>query len=540
MIQFEPLISYPWAWLFAGSTIAVFGFQLSWILKSTHKGWRKAVKISLNAFFVLVLIAYLFQPAWISNRPEQAVLVHSASVTKDKLRFWKDSLGIKKSMGITDYNRQGNPVYLLGDDFTQADLLKFTTKDVRWIVDSEQGSISFLEWKGILREGEMQVVNGKIEAGDSVTITLAQQGETRAETITDPNSGTFSLRIPAKVVGRNELSLMVDDSLAGPVHFFVQAAKPIQYSLQFAFPDAEIRTLRQHLINSGEQVDERIDISKNSVISSGTNESDSLQFLIIDPSQLVKQSALEAVDNGTSVLVINLDEAEKDVSAINKTFGTYFKIKRITAEVSREAGQELVASPYVLENTTAQKSSFEQAFAMQQTGNAKVGVSLLGETFPLKLAGDSLRYEEIWQEILGAMLPQESGSVGIKQPAFAGMQAEIWVNRENYEEDFVNIDSDSIFLQPSLVNPFSKTGKFVNLDSGWVSMEDSLAFYSYAADAWPSLRAKKLRADLLKSHEKLEALSDNVPSQKRVSDWFWLGLFLLSLTMIWLEPKVLD
>src|SRR5690606_7227610 len=154
--------------------------------------------------------------------------------------------------------------------------------------------------------------------------------------------------------------------------------------------------------------------------------------------------------------------------------------------------------------------------------------------------GDSLRYEEIWQEILGAMLPQESGSVGIKQPAFAGMQAEIWVNRENYEEDFVNIDSDSVFLQPSLVNPFSKTGKFVNLDSGWVSMEDSLAFYSYAADAWPSLRAKKLRADLLKSHEKLEALSDSVPSQKRVSDWFWLGLFLLSLTMIWLEPKVLD
>lgn len=540
MIQFEPLISWTWTWLFAVSISAIAGFQLSWILKSNHKGWRKAVKISLNTLFVLVLTAYLFQPVWTSIRPEQAVLVHSVSVTKDKLRFWKDSLGIKKSMGLTDYNQQGNPVYLLGSDFTQADLLKFTAKDVRWIADPGQGSISFLEWKGILREGEMQAVNGKVEAVDSVTITLAQQEEMLAETITDPNSGTFSLRIPANILGRNELSLMVNDSLVGTINFFVQAAKPIQYSLQFAFPDAEIRTLRQHLINSGEQVDERIDISKNSVISSGTNESDSLQFLIIDPSQLVKKSTQDAVDNGASVLVISLGEAENDISAINKAFGTNFKTKRITTEESRETEEGLEASPYILENATAQKSSFEQAFAMQQTGNAKVGVSLLGMTFPLKLAGDSLRYEEIWQEILGAMLPQESGSVEIKQPAFAGMQAEIWINHENFEKDFISIDSDSVFLQPSLVNPFSKTGKFVNVVSGWFSLEDSLAFYSYDADAWPSLRAEKLRADFLKSHAKQEASSTSFPSQRRVSDWFWLGLLLLSLTMIWLEPKVQD
>lgn len=540
MIQFEPLISWTWTWLFAVSISAIAGFQLSWILKSNHKGWRKAVKISLNALFVLVLIAYLFQPVWISNRPEQAVLVHSASVTKDKLRFWKDSLGIKKSMGITDYNRQGNPVYLLGSDFTQAELLKLNAKDVRWIADSEQGSISFLEWKGILREGEMQAVNGKIESIDSLKIRLFQQGETRAETVTDPSSGTFSLRIPANILGRNELSMMVNDSLVGTINFFVQAAKPIQYSLQFAFPDAEIRTLRQYLINSGEQVDEQIDISKNSVISSGTNESDSLQFLIIDPLQLVKKSVQDAVDNGASVLVINLGEAENDISAINKAFGTNFKTKRITPKESRELEEGLEALPYVAENAIAQKSSFDQAFAVQQTGNAKVGVSLLGKTFPLKLAGDSLRHEEIWKEILGAMLPQESGSVEIKQPAFAGMQAEIWINHENFEKDFIGIDSDSVFFQPSLVNPFSKTGKFVNVDTGWVSLEDSLEFYSYNADAWPSLRAEKLQADFLKSHAKQETLSNSFPSQRRVSDWFWLGLFLLSLTMIWLESKILD
>ncbi|WP_439489794.1 hypothetical protein [Algoriphagus sp.] len=540
MIQFEPLISWTWAWLFAGAIMVIFGFQLSWILKSNHKGWRKTVKISLNALFVLVLITYLVQPVWKSNQPAEAVVVHSASISKEKLRYWKDSLGIKKTETIADYNRHGNPVYLLGTDFTQADLLKFTAKEVRWIADSEYGSISFLEWKGILREGELQIVNGKMETQDSLKIILSQQGEILAETVTDVNSGAFRVRFPAKILGRNEVGLLVNDSLIGNVNFFVQAAEPIQYSLQFAFPDAEVRMLKQHLLNSGEQVNEQIDVSKKSFIRSGGSESDSLQFLIIDPSQLVKKSTQDAVDNGASVLVINLYEAENDIPAINKAFGTNFKTKRITTEESRELEEGLEVLPYVIENTIAQKSSFDQAFAVQQTGNAKVGVSLMGKTFPIKLAGDSLRYQEIWQEILGAMFPQKSGSVEIKQPAFAGMQAEIWINHEEFEEDFIRIDSDSVFLQPSLVNPFSKKGKFVNLDSGWVSVADSLAFYSYDADAWPSLRAEKLRADFLKSHAKEEALSNIFPSPGKVSDWVWFGMFVVILTMIWLEPKVLN
>ncbi|WP_192350748.1 hypothetical protein [Algoriphagus sp. Y33] len=539
MIQFEPLISWTWAWVFAGAIMVIFGFQLFWTLKSKHKGWRKAVKVSLNALFAFVLIAYLVQPVWKSDQPAEAVVVHSVSISKDKIRYWKDSLGIKKTVAIADYGGQGNPVYLLGPDFTQTDLLKFTAKDVRWIQDVEYGSIRFLEWKGMLRDGEMQAVNGKIETGDSVRITLAQQGETLAETVTDPDTGAFRLRFPAKIVGRNELSLMVNDSLLGSINFFTQAALPVQYHLQFAFPDAEIRTLRQHLINSGEQVNERIDISKSSIISSGNSESDSLQFLIIDPAQLAKKSTRDAFDNGASVLVINLGEAGNDIAAINKAFGTNFKTKRTTTEESRELGEGLTALPYAMENAIAQKSSFDQAFAMQQTGNAKVGVSLLGKTFPLKLAGDSLRYQEIWEEILGVMLPRKSGSVEIPQPTFAGMQVEIRINHEDFQDDFIYIDSDSVFLQPSLVNPFSKTGKFVNLDSGWVSVADSLEFYSYATDAWPSLRTEKLRADFLRSHTKQETSANSFTSTRKVSDWLWLGMFLMLLTMIWLEPKVL-
>lgn len=540
MIQFEPLISWSWAWLFAVAICVILCVQLFWILKTSLSSSRKAIRMALNFLFGLLLIAYVFQPTWTSNRPEEAILLYSSEQANHEIGFWRDSLKVKRTKEISKFQGDGNPVYLLGSDFSENELLGLGNKDFRWITDSERGSITYLNWKGILRKGEMQVVKGRIEATDTLRLSLAQQGELLAETIIEANSGIFEFEFPAQVVGRNALDLMMNDSLLGRVNFFVQPSKPIQYKLQFAFPDAEIRALTQYLINSGEQVNEQIAISKNAVIRSGNSEPDSLQFLIINPAQLSKKSTLDAIDQGASVLVMNGNEVNNDVAAINKAFGTSFKVKRTSNEESRVIDGDLGSAPYEFESIIAQKLLFDNAFAVQQIGNAKVGLSLLGSTFPIKLAGDSLRYQAIWQQILGAMLPQESGAVELNQPVFEGMQAEIQINEEESRDDFIIIESDSVFLQPSLINPFSKTGSFVSLDSGWVSLADSLEFYSYAAGEWPSLRAAKLRADFLTMYSKKDTSSTIDNSKEKISDWLWFGMFLLVLTLIWLEPKVLN
>ncbi|WP_339700659.1 hypothetical protein [Algoriphagus aquimarinus] len=83
------------------------------------------VKLALNALFCIVLLGYLLQPAWISEGPEEAILIHSSASKKDEIRFWKDSLSVKKSVDIRKYQGEGNPVYLLGSDFSEAELLKF-------------------------------------------------------------------------------------------------------------------------------------------------------------------------------------------------------------------------------------------------------------------------------------------------------------------------------------------------------------------------------------------------------------------------------
>ncbi|RAI88463.1 hypothetical protein [Algoriphagus yeomjeoni] len=539
MIHFEPILSWIWAWLFAVVILTILVVQLFWIGKSDLKPSGKAIKGSLNALFSLLLIGYIFQPSWRSSNPEQAVLVYSGSTQKSTLNYFRDSLDLKKSYDITKYKGEGNPVYLLGNDFSKVDLLSLGEKEILWISESEPSSISFLEWKGILRKGEMQTINGRIVAQDSLKISLSQQGELLSETRVAPSSGIFSIQFPASILGRNQLDLMVNDSLYGSINFFTTAAKPIRYSLQFAFPTSEIRFLSQFLIASGENVSEKIDISKSATITSGRAETDSLQFLVIDPAQLKKKSIQEAIADGASVLVMNLTDVANDISSINKALETNFKTNRSTNEESRRIETDLESAPFEFEEVIAQKVLFEKGFAVQQVGNAKVGVSLLGQTFPVKLAGDSLRYQEIWQKILSAMLPQQAGGIELMQPVFTGMSGEVLVNKKEFEDNFIKIESDSVFLQQSLVNPFSKSGSFVSLDSGWISIGDKLEMYSYPSSEWVSLKTAKQRADFLSDHTGNTTRTQVSEIEKKISDWLWLGMFLLVLTLIWLEPKLI-
>lgn len=540
MIHFEPLLSWNWAWLFALGIVVILAFQVFWIQNSNLKPSRKGIKISLNVLLSLLLMGYIFQPSWRSNNPEQAVLVYSASTDKSTINYFRDSLDLKKSFDISKYKGEGNPVYLLGSDLSKVELLRLGNKDIHWISEPESSSISFLEWKGIVREGEMQTVSGRIETQDSLKISLSQQGELMKETLLAPNLGSFSLEFPASIQGRNELDLMVNDSLYGSINFFTTATKPIRYSLQFGYPDSEIRFLSQYLIASGEKVSEQIDISKNATITSGSSDSDSLQFLVIDPAQLKKKSIQEAIENGASVLVMNLNDVGNDIFSINKTLETNFKINRTTNEESRIIESDLESAPFEFEEVIAQKLLFENGFAVQQVGNAKVGVSLLGQTFPIKLAGDSLRYQEIWQKILGEMLPRQSGGVELTQPVFTGMMTEILANQEKFEEDFIFIESDSVYFQQSLVNAFSKTVDFVSLDSGWISIGDMLEMYSYPSSEWSSLKSAKQRADFLSDHTGNTNRTQVSAVENKISDWLWFGMFLLVLALIWLEPKVLN
>lgn len=538
MIQFEPLISWTWAYIFAFLILGLLSVQIYWIQKSADSTLKKRIKTVLNTLFFVSLVAFIFQPKVGYRNSETGILVYSADVSREQIRYWKDSLNLKKDLRIALYRGEPGPVYLLGDGFSQLDLLKFSGQNVKCISDPKAQGLSFLNWKGILRQGEIQTIYGKLHSGDSIRMKIIQAGEVLAEMTLDKGDGEFKLEFPSLLIGRNEVDLHVNDSLLGRIRFFSKVPEPIRYSLKFDFPGPEVRFLGQHLVSSGQLVSEEITVSKSAVIQSNASQSDSVGFLIIDPAQLDRQETKKAIKTGVSVLIMNLNNVQQDFSLINKALETDFAVSKVSSDESRKVQDDLEAAPYEMEAKPAQVRHFENAFAVQRVGNSKVGVSLLGQTFPIKLAGDSLRYRRIWQEILGALLPDESGSVSFDAPVFQGLNEKLTLNQQGVDEDYGILGSDTVYSRPSLVNPFSETIEMVSPDSGWVSLGDSLEYYSYAKEEWASVFAAKLRAGFLRQNPNDPSVSSELKI-KGLSDWVWYAVLVLLLALIWMEPKVL-
>ena len=193
MIQFEPLISWPWAYLFAFLILGLLDVQIYWIQKSADSILKKRIKTVLNTLFFVSLVAFIFQPKVGYRDSGNGILVYTADVSREQIKYWKDSLNLKKDLKMALYRGEPGPVYLLGDDFSQLDLLKFSGQNVKCISDPKAEGLSFLNWKGILRQGETQTIYGKLHSCDSIRLKITQAGSVLAEMALDKVDGEFKL-----------------------------------------------------------------------------------------------------------------------------------------------------------------------------------------------------------------------------------------------------------------------------------------------------------------------------------------------------------
>lgn len=538
MINFEPLISGTVASLIGVILLMILAWQIYGIATSSNSKKRKAIQVFLHVLFTFSVLGFILQPVLQFVEPEKAVLIYSDSMSREKVRFWRDSLQVNKAQRMEKFDGIGNPVYLLGDDFTREDLLTLETKEVNWLSEPQAQQLDFLEWNGLLREGEVQSVYGSISSSAPVQVKLSAQNQVIQETSLEAGSTAFRLEFPVSVLGRNELSLTANEDTLGIIKFFAYAKKPVSYHFQFSFPDPEVRFLSQYLRKQGSPVRETIQVSRDATIQTAAASTDSVPILIIDPSQLKSRHVKNAVDSGASVFIMNLFKPDQDILAINQALNASFNLKRSGAEESREINSQLSAAAFEFESQLAQIDLLQQAIAIQQVGNSKIGVSVLNQSFPIHLAGDSLKYKEIWDEVFAAMYPKEQSSISIIQPVIQGLDADVMLSRKDHLEDFITMDKDTVFLQQSLLNPFIKTGSFSSTTSGWVTLADSLEFYSYAPMEWTDLSQAKMKADFFEVRSRQTGIAQPEVQHSKIPGWVWYVLILLSMSLVWVEPKV--
>lgn len=497
---------------------------------------RKYLKSALQTLLFASLILFLLQPAWDKSQSGNGYLVFPEGFSPSLLQCIQDSLSVSRTSLPDNLPKENvDEIYLLGQDYSLAELLGLPHTKIQWIPHFKENQISAISWEGIISYGQMQTIKGRIHATQGASIQLLEFGRIKDEFIVGKQGGEFGFEFPALVLGQNELTLKINEEEVADIRFFVNPAIPVNYQLLFGFPNTEGRVLTDYLVKRGDKAGTSYQLSKvGRIMAGGLNEEQRPEVLMLDPSQLDKKTVIDALQVGnSSILVLNLQEVEKEILGINQQFKTNFKLRKVADEL-RETENGAMAAPFVFEQGPKQQVFNEGSVCITYSQGNKIAVSLLESTFHIALSGDSLKYAGIWEKILAAVSPPQKEKMAIKMPVFTQFESEIELSTEDSIAAFVRLETDSLCLLKNPVNKFKFKTIWIPDSAGWTTLDDEARIYAYGKRELEDLRHIVQMKLFLKDRG---GDVDQFAAKQKIPDWGWLILLLLCFTLVWIEPR---
>ena len=536
MMEYSPLVTWPIliGILFLAALSGGIPVFFHW--KNGASAQKISIKSGLLALFLLFFGLFLLQPSRVLRENEESILVFSEEVNQEQIRYWQDSLKLKKTVSIENYQPEGGHVFLLGEQFSKESLYPFRNESFQWILPETDRQISDLSWKGYVRKGENQRLSYRIfSKKDSAKLEIRQGEIELAASDLREGWNVGELEFETAGQGKVEVPLLIDGDSVAVLRYFIGPAVAKKYHFQSAFPGQEVRVLSQWLESKGEKVSQEIRLSKATVLEGGNGTKDTLQVRLIDPQQLELGTVQDWVKTSEGALVVlNLSKPEETVNRVNRLFGTDFQLNRVGETESRTLENQLEAAPFSWVEKSGQKVF--GPIAVQRVGGMQLAISLYSSTFPLFLQGNEAGYEAIWGELFGELEPEEPRSWRVSAPVLSGISTEIQLNQHDSIPDWIHSQIDSVNLVGALTNPFLAKGIFQTDSSGWVDFEEDLSVFVYGQNQLPSLYAKGLIRPM--TFQGQQENSSVEPQSANISNWVWLIGMLLSLGLMWLEPKV--
>lgn len=537
--------SLPLNWIIAGALVMLLMVQV-WLLTrpQTQSGARRGVRIALNVGLWLVLAGYVLQPVWYNNTATTHALLVSDDVSTGRARAVQASLGIPERFTARTFTGDFATVTLLGQTFPAELLSRLSESNLRWIPDEQPDQVQTIHWKAVVRQGEMQHVSGRIRSSKKQWLKLRYARQTLDSVSLGAGDNPFVLQFPAFTRGQTPVELTLEGTPLGgtpldTVRFFARKAEPLAYQFILDNPDFETKTLADWLGRTGQSVQLTTTVSTNVRNSLTINQSKTRKpdVVITDPGNAANPVVKRAVADGKRVLFINLTNPEADLRTINQALGSRFSVRKVANVETVPVGKDLTALPFQFNASLRQQLVPGYPVAVQRTGGT-VGVSLLSETFPLALSGDSVAYARLWYTLLAPFQKPGWDNVLIDAPVFSGMRSTIRVNNSVDKKGLIRVGTDTARLSPSPINPLSAEGVYRFGQAGWVPVADSLSVF--VAEPQRSLVGKnQLIGAYVRAHETFVADNRGAkPTESRITEWIWFALFIGCFTALWIEPKL--
>jgi hypothetical protein len=527
-----------------------------WNQRRTQTVSKKRIRVRLGLSLILwmVVVLYVVQPSWNHTFNARRVLLYGEAIPADVLQKAQDSLKITDSFSLREWGKRTaeNPgiaqqlgtVYLLGQDADPQNISLLSNKEIHWLPSFQKNELQSVHWNALLRKGELQAVTGRIDVDKSKVLRISFANQVLDSVLLPAGLQSFRLRFPAFAIGRTETVLELDAQPLQKVAFYTRKAVPASVYFMLQSPDFESKTLAEWLGKNGSRVEMMTTVAKNtqsnvSLNPSGKQKAFVADVFITDPSNAAHPLVKKAVADGKSVLFFNITDPDQAVKTINSALGTQWRIRKTSNEEAVALGKGVTALPYRFEDNLRQKNVFGYPAAVQKNGGT-VGVSLMNETFPLKLSGDSLAYDKIWSSIFPMLSPSQEGTVSAVAPLWKNVRASFVLNKFPQPVPSVLLAQDTVSTQRSALNPLTYTTEYIFRKSGWQSFQDSTEVYVEAEES-AAFKAERLR-EILGVHNQIAKVSPSTAAPQLISsklpDWAWMLLFLLCLTALWAEAKV--
>ena len=531
--------------LLAAFPIIIVGFL--WRNK-TLPPQRKWLRGGLNLLLWLVLLGYLLQPTWTVITDSRRALLVGEEVPNAVARRYQNSLGLKERFEAQAFLKKKltsnfDSITLLGQDFPVSLLAQIGSVAMGWQPYFQPNQLQNVGWRGIVRQGEMQRVSGIVETSEKQWVKIKYAGATLDSVEISEKNPSFALSFPAFTEGRSATELFVGENFVDTLRFFVRLRPKLAYQFILDAPDFESRTLAGWLGQKGNVVTITTTVSKGirqtTTINEGIEKGALPDVLITDVSNAGNAQVKKVLATGNSVFFLGSTQLEANLASINRTLGTGFSLRRTTTESATQLTPTLTSAPYKFNEALPQLVTPNYPVAVWNKGG-KVGVSLLNETFPLKLSGDSAAYAKVWNTILAQVQPPLAHTMTAESPLFKGLTGNISINSNLQIPDRIQIGQDTTALTISPMNENSATAEYLFGQTGWISLGDSVEVF--VQDSTSNLFHTRRMSDYLRAQRaaRFSAISSNVAPQRqeKVGDWVWLALFVMSCTALWIEPKL--
>ncbi|MCF0052879.1 hypothetical protein LXM25_22600 [Dyadobacter sp. LJ53] len=515
---------------------------------------RRWIGVGLNVLLWLAVMAFIIQPYLITEAKSVTGFLIGKDVPAGRANALKDSIANAKKVVSADFkNTDFDTLILAGQDFQPEMLMEIsvaqtTPVQVQWIPYFADNQLQSLHWKGVVRKGEMQVIRGNVTSSKEQVLRITYGNQTLDSTVLKPGQNQFRTQFPVFSEGRTAVELVMDDHVQDTLRFFARPAQKLTFQFILDNPDFESRALANRLGKSGHSVIYAATLSKDVRSRETINEAKEPDVILTHAGNAGNKLVKKSLMAGKSVLFINVTNPAAEIKAINAALGTRFALDKITGKDAIPVKSGLTALPFRFSQSNRYFTSRAFPVAVEKA-RGKVGVSLLNETFPLQLTGDSATYQSVWDAVLAPVLPVIGNNVEVEAPLLEGIHADIALNGFSKMPEFLKVGSDTLFTKTSSLNNKSATIRFKPTESGWLRSDDSLNMEVYVENRKTENRVSQTARliDFIKSHNHLQTKLKNKSAlsshhergvRKELSDWMWFSLLMGCFLTVWIERKL--